>query len=146
MGKQFNQIGVLVSWALFALLFFGTGITGAEQLARTVSGNWQLVDEMSGANCTLVLGARPVAVAGPAGAFTARADACQALFSGAQNVAGWVAMREGGLALVDDTGAMLAAFDVGESEGLVSVEPSGVFLTLIPETTVAVSALIPTVR
>ncbi|GGF04981.1 hypothetical protein GCM10007285_36060 [Stappia taiwanensis] len=145
MGKQFNQIGVLVSWALFALLFFGTGITGAEPLARTVSGNWQLVDEVSGANCTLVLGARPAA-AGPAGVFSARADDCRVLFSGAAAVAGWTAMREGGLALVDDTGAMLAAFDVGESEGLVSVEPSGVFLTLIPETTVAVSALIPTVR
>lgn len=145
MGKQFNQIGVLVSWALFALLFFGTGMTGAEPLARTVSGNWQLVDEMSGAGCTLVLGAQPVAV-GSASAFTAQAEECQGLFAGAQAVAGWAAMREGGLALVDGMGALVAAFDVGESEGLVSVEPSGVFLTLIPETTVAVSALIPTVR
>ena len=45
-----------------------------------------------------------------------------------------------------ENGSVLAAFDVGESEGLASVAPAGAFLLLVPEQAIALSALIPTAR
>lgn len=143
MGRSLSRIGALLSAALFSLVFFGTGLVGAQTVEHRLAGPWRLADEVSGASCALYLHAEQVEGAAPAGLFRAEVTSCGAgLASGMASLA-WRTLPQGGMELVAPDGALIAAFDVGEREGLSSVAPAGVFLVLMPEAPVELSSLIP---
>lgn len=146
MALYMQRIGVLVAVTLFSLVFFGTGLTGAQPIEARVAGQWQLIDEVSGAVCRLHLTAEVAAGAFPRDAFRVDMTSCTNSVGGQLPQLGWRAPPEGGIEFVLANGSVLAAFDVGESEGLASVAPAGAFLLLVPERAVALSALIPTAQ
>ena len=135
------RIGKILSIAMFSLVFFGTGFVGAGPLEHDVAGTWRLADELSGASCRLSL--RTGAVAAD---LAADAPGCERLLPGAGRVTGWRMLPEGGIELCDAAGAPIAVFDVGEGDGLASVEPAGLFLVMTPEHALSLSALIPGAR
>ncbi|MHC5655855.1 hypothetical protein [Stappia sp.] len=141
--ERLGRVGAVLSFALFSLLFFGTAVTFSGPLERSVAGSWHLLDEVSGKGCRLELrtAVHPAAVSAPA--FRVDAGNCRGVLPGAADIAAWKALPEGGLLLVSGAGDTVAAFDVGELDGLISVAPSGVFLLLTPEHPMALSALIP---
>lgn len=143
MGRSLSRLGALLSAALFSLVFFGTGLVGAQTVEHRLAGPWRLADEVSGASCALYLHAERLGDASPAGLFRAEVTSCGAdLASGMASLA-WRILPQGGMELVASDGALIAAFDVGEREGLSSVAPVGVFLVLMPEAPVELSSLIP---
>lgn len=146
MALHMQRIGVLVAVTLFSLVFFGTGFTGAQPVEARVAGHWQLIDEVSGTVCRLDLKAEVAGGLFPQDAFRADMSACTSPAGGELPQLGWRVPPEGGIEFVLENGSILAAFDVGESEGLASVAPAGAFLLLVPEQAIALSALIPTAR
>ena len=146
MGRSLSRLGALVSAALFSLVFFGTGLVGAETVEHRLAGPWRLSDEVSGASCALYLHAEQAKGTTPTGFFRAEVTSCGAgLASGMASLA-WRILPQGGMELVASDGALIAAFDVGEREGLSSTAPAGVFLVLLPQAPVELSSLIPAAR
>jgi hypothetical protein len=136
-----TRIGKILSLAMFSLVFFGTGFVGAGPLTSDVAGSWRLADELSGATCQVSLhgGNAPADL-------LADAPGCKQVLPAADRVAGWRMLPEGGIELHDTAGARIAVFDVGEVDGLASVEPAGLFLIMTPEHELSLSALIPGAR
>ncbi|WP_417767221.1 hypothetical protein [Stappia sp.] len=146
MGRSLSRLGALVSAALFSLVFFGTGLVGAETVEHRLAGPWRLSDEVSGASCALYLHAEQAKGTTPTGFFRAEVTSCGAgLASGMASLA-WRILPQGGMELVASDGALIAAFDVGEREGLSSTAPAGAFLVLLPQAPVELSSLIPGAR
>lgn len=146
MGRSLSRLGALVSAALFSLVFFGTGLVGAETAEHRLAGPWRLWDEVSGASCALYLHAEQAEGTAPAEFFRAEVTSCGAGLASGMASLGWRILPQGGMEFVAPDGALIAAFDVGEREGLSSTAPAGVFLVLLPEAPVELSSLIPGAR
>jgi hypothetical protein len=146
MIRSLGRLGTLVGAAFVSLVLFGTGLVGAEPLERRLSGAWRLVDETSGASCGLHLHSEAAGRDALGTLFRADVTACSSGLVPAGASIAWRTLPQGGLELLMADGMPLAAFDVGERDGLASVAPPDIFLLLLPEQPVELSGLIPGAR